>query len=291
MSHKTATFLPKPQRLMSIAQLCMAFSLLLWHATQPFMGEYFALRSRMLLYEYVMGSSSALKSKPNGQARLERQGLRFEQLPDKNKLISDYQQLKNYANRPLLEKIEGGIRRVISQVPPFEQAWIFFSIVISILILLKWEGAKQAVWLLPFIVIAYAADNIETGKPAKQQPDAVLFPSEKAIVQNYIAEPLGPTTQIQQEQLESGWKRYLIKNWSSTLTGDEDQKLENAEYNFTLARLRLLRAQPRYEWLQSPHERVSATSLMFFLLWNGCFAWIVSRPSQVKSLNTPIPAK
>ena len=51
------TFIPTPQRLMAIAQLCIAFSLLLWYAMQPFMGEYFDLRSRMLLYEYAMGTS------------------------------------------------------------------------------------------------------------------------------------------------------------------------------------------------------------------------------------------
>ena len=56
------TFIPTSQRLMAIGQLCLVFSLMLWYMIQPFMGEYFALRSRMLLYEYVMGTSEILKS-------------------------------------------------------------------------------------------------------------------------------------------------------------------------------------------------------------------------------------
>ena len=49
------TFIPTSQRLMAIGQLCIAFSLMIWYLTQPFMGEYFALRSRMLYMNMYMG--------------------------------------------------------------------------------------------------------------------------------------------------------------------------------------------------------------------------------------------
>lgn len=272
------TFIPMPQRLMAIAQLCIAFSLLLWHATQPFMGEYFALRSRMLLYEYAMGTSTFLKSQPGRDAKLEERARRFAHLPEKEMLRSDYQRIQDYAQRPALRKLEEGFRGLIQNVPPFEQAWIFFSIVISILILLKRDGARQAAWLLPLIVLAYAADNVATGKPAAAQPDAGLFPTEELIIQKYLKEPLKSAPQIQKEQLEKGWKQYLIENWSLKSSEDETQKLEDAEYHFTIARLHLLHQQPLSEWLHSYQEKSSGLTLLMYLIWNGMFAWIVSRP-------------
>ncbi len=165
-THSPDPSIPFLQRLMVILQLCLAFSLMLWYLIQPFMGEYFVLRSRMLLYEYVMGTSEILKGRPGQEDKLVRQSQRFEQLPEARRqmLEWDYQMIKNYAQRPAWQKIKDGLRILIQDIPPFEQAWIFFSIVIGILILLKIEGAKQAAWLLPLIVLAYMADNQLTGK-------------------------------------------------------------------------------------------------------------------------------
>lgn len=260
------TFIPVPQRLMAITQLCLAFSLLLWYGMQPFMGEHFALRSRMLIYEYVMGTSPSQK---NSEIQKKHANY-FEKLPEREKLLTDYQQLQTYAKRPFLQKLEGGIRGFIQQVPPFEQAWIYFSIVISIILLLKREGAKQAAWLLPLIAVAFAVDNIATGKRVTLPPDASLFPTEEVIVQNYLKEPLGTDLQTQKEQLERGWKLYLVDNWAPNK--------EEAEYKFTVARLNLLHSQPLAEWLNSYHEKLNPFVLLIYFLWNVAFACIVSRP-------------
>ena len=76
-SFPPGTFIPTSQRLMAIGQLCIALSLMLWYMTQPFMGEYFALRSRMLLYEYVMGTSDISKTKNGQEEKFERRRERF----------------------------------------------------------------------------------------------------------------------------------------------------------------------------------------------------------------------
>lgn len=277
------TFIPTPQRLMAIGQLCIAFSLLIWYAVQPFMGEYFTLRSRMLLYEYVMGTSDLLKKRSGQEEKLERQAERFQLLPDdqKNGLIKDYQHIQDYAKRSTFQKILDGLRTLFIEIPPFEQAWIFFSITIAILILLKVEGAKSAAWLLPLIVVAYSIDNQLTGK-VSASPDLKLFPTEELIIQNYLEEPLAASPFEQKEQLEKGWKRYLIDQWSIHQDMTENQQLEEAEFQFTLARLNLLHTQPRSEWLNIFHEKSSLFSLLLFLAWNVFFAWSVSRPSPPK---------
>lgn len=277
------TFIPTPQRLIAIGQLCLAFSLMLWYLVQPFMGEYFSLRSRMLLYEYVMGTSDMLKGKKDQEKKLERQAERFKQLPENEQhlLSKDYHQLKDYATRPTLQKIHDGIRTLIREIPPFEQAWIFFSVIIAILILLKVEGAKQAAWILPLLVLAYSIDNQMTGKIPSPSPDSLLFPTEETIVQHYLTEPLSPSLFDQQKQLEKGWKRYLIENWSIHRNQNEEAALEEAEFHFTLARLNLLHSQKRSEWLHHFQERLHPLLLFFFLMWNLLFAWGVSANASI----------
>lgn len=276
------TFIPTSQRIMAIIQLCLAFSLLLWYMMQPFMGEYFALRSRMLLYEYTMGTSEILKARTGEDVKMIRQTQRFNQLANEEQqlLKNDYKQLQDYAKRPTLKKIEDGMRLLIQDIPPFEQAWIFFSITIAILILLKREGAKQAALILPLIVAAYGIDNQLTGKLPSPSPDYGLFPTEEFILRRYLDEPLAATPLAQKEQLEKGWKQYLLENWSSDRKTSDS--LEEAEFNFTLARLKLLHAQPRSEWLHTFHEKLGPLFLILYLLWNGLFAWVVSGSKKGK---------
>lgn len=206
------TFIPTPQRLLAILQLCIAFPLLLWYMTQPFMGEHFSLRSRMLLYEYVMGTSDILRSRPGQEAKLERQAQRFQQLPESERLFikKDYQKLQNYAKRPILQKIEDGMRMLIRDIPLFEQVWLFFAILLALLILLKVEGAKQAAWLLPLITLAYVIDNQLEGRPAISSPDTPLFPTEEIIIHHYLSAPLVSHPLEQKKQLEEGWHHYLL---------------------------------------------------------------------------------
>jgi hypothetical protein len=270
------TFIPMPQRLMAIAQLCFAFSLLLWYMLQPFMGEYFALRSRMLLYEYAMGTSEILKSRSDQEGKQEIRAEFFKQLPENEQRIlkEGYHRLQNYAKRSALRKFETGVRSFFIDIPPFELAWIFFSITISILILLKSEGAKQAAWLLPLIVAAYTADNQLNGNSYTKNPDYQLFPSEEVIFKNYVHEPVALMPQEQKEQLEKGWRRYLIKDWSKD---QQENQFEAGEFNFTIARLKLLHGQPRSEWLNNFHEKLGISTLLAYLLWNTFFAWIVSK--------------
>ena len=66
---------------------------------------------------------------------------------ERQPLDRGYRKLQDYARRPVLQKIQDGIGLLMRDIPPFEQAWIFFSITIAILILLKVDGAKSAAWI------------------------------------------------------------------------------------------------------------------------------------------------
>lgn len=276
------TFIPTPQRILAIIQLCLAFSLLLWYATQPFMGEYFNLKSRLLIYEYVMGTSDLLKTSDQ-KDKLKKNVERFALLDEKDQdIIRDrYQSLQDYSTRPTLLKIKDGIQAVLWKVPPFELAWIFFSVFISILLLKKVKGATAAVWLLPIIALAYGIDNQITGKNPTEPPDLALFPTESVIVNDYLKEPLSSNLKDQQNQLKMGWERYLVANWSKDYsTSSWTRKLEEGEFNFTLARLQALHASAEPNLNSSFHEKSNLIILMFYCIWNVFFAFMINKNKQ-----------
>ncbi len=276
------TFIPTPQRLLAIIQLCLAFSFICWYAVQPFMGESFSLRSRSLIYEYVMGTSEMLKKDPGQIPKMERQAERFASLPlsDKQLIAEDYKNLQKHTQRSAWIKIADGFRLLLVGIPPFELAWLLFSALISILILLKVEGAKQAAWLLPLIAFAYAIDNRMTGLTTQPNPDFILFPSEEIIVKDYLRQPLHGNPDEQQVQLKKGWEHYLIANWLAQKNPDLsfEQQAEEAEFAFTIARLHHLHGQARSAWLNNFREKASPALLAFYVLWNLLFAWMMNRP-------------
>lgn len=270
------------QRIATIIQLCIAFSVMLWIIFQPFMGEYFTLRSRMLLYEYVMGTSEAIQE----ETQKNRQKERFLKLEESKRNIvqEDYKALQNYSRRPASKKIYDGFYRLMRATPIFTQAWIFFSLLISLLILLKIEGAKTAVWILPLLVFAYGIDNQLNGKTASPSQDSTLFPTEREIIEHYIAGSFSSSPLEQMKQLKEGWDHYLIKNWSSEK--NSSFALEEGEFAFTVSRLQAIHAEPWSQWLFTKNERANPITLLIFLLWNGLFAWIIERKLWKQSPQT-----
>lgn len=254
---------------LAIIQLCFAFSLLLWQASQPFMGDYFAVRSQMLLHEYVMGTAPTFKTAEEQAAR---QAERFDSLPTKQreKILGDYHVLQQHVSRPFFDKIREGLYALLFETPVFELAWIAFAITISILILLKREGAARAAWLLPLIVIGYGIDSQLYGRSAVPAPDTVLFPTEKMLVEDYLQAPLSNHVPEQQTQLQHGWNQYLQKNWAEDATSHAD---EEALFNFTIARLKLWHQHPAKYAGVDPHEKSGSVALLAYFLWNLLFAW------------------
>lgn len=267
------TFLPTPKRILAIIQLCLAISLLLWYSAQPFMGEYFSIRSRSLIYEYVLGiSTSAQVPNADNQSR-------FSELPPsvQENILTHYQEIQQYAGRSFWIKLGDGLRAVLVELPAFKLAWIFFTITISILLLLKVEGSMRAVWILPVIALFYGIDNRMYGKSISSA-DESLFPSESLIVHEYLSEPLKSGWKEQHEQLQQGWNDYLVKNWlldENRLENEQQSRLkqvEQAEFNFTVARLELLEMEGKKGWFNNFHEKSSMAILALYFAWNLLFA-------------------
>ena len=63
-SYPPGTFIPTPARVFAILQLCIAFSILLWNASLPFMGDLYEIKSKLLLYKHVIDHPQFVRLSP-----------------------------------------------------------------------------------------------------------------------------------------------------------------------------------------------------------------------------------
>jgi hypothetical protein len=281
------TFIPTPARVLVVLQLCIVFTILISSAGYPFMGEMFAVKSKTLLFKDVMGignqnGSMDGESAMHYQERLQRNVQRFSELPkwQQSWLQQKYATLQSQTETPFLEKFTRALYILIFELPGLERMWIALALVVPLMLLMRMEGAAQAAWLLPIIVLCYALDNRMNGQPYQIPPDTKLFPTEKIILENYLKEPLAASISEQQKQLLRGWKMYLITEWEKEIPSQElavfELQAEAGEYKFNVARLGLLSQNDLK--LEAPfHQQEPYVWLLLYFIWNLFFAWFVNR--------------
>lgn len=274
------TFIPTPARTCAIIQLCLAFSALFWNASQPFAGEIFTLKSRLLLYQDVMGISTANATSPLSNEKTEhlaRNAKRFQALPKKTRelLLDHFHSLKRQLQRPFFDKVIAVVDLFAYRLSPYELAWMFFSIVLPILLLKRVEGAREALWLIPLLVALYAFDSQFFAKSDQHSLESRLFPSETELIENHLNEPLSEEILEQHQQLKLGWERYLIANWLNQPPSEDSltfaRQVEEGGFHFTLARLK---AEPKPSAL-TPFKNAppSFPLLVLYFFWNTYFAY------------------
>lgn len=234
------TFLPTSARVVAILHLCIAFTMILWYASQPFMGHYFAVKSRLAIFESVFVHPD------------------YAQIEDGQKLIlqEKYGRLASALDTSFWRKCLQSIEVLCTQIPIYEQAWLLLSVILPIYLLKRREGSWQAAWLLPLLCLAFCLDNRLHGRAIGLTAEEKLFPSEQVIVEHYLKEPMSANILEQQDQLKRGWQNYLNQEW-------------NGEFNFIVARA---------EKTEMPAQMVvtkrqSYFMLGLYLLWNIYFAW------------------
>lgn len=277
-------FIPTAMRVVAIIQLCLVFTVLANRAGHPFMGELFAHKSQMLLYHTVMGNGGAIGERLDQKKELlDRNKERFAALPEvqKTAIIKQHDRLQSKADQTFLSKLQRSFYILAVELPPFEQAWIFFSLLIPMLVLLRVEGARQAAWLLPMIVLVYAINNRWNGTEPGRPADERLFPTEEYIVRNYLKEPLGEDISEQHDQLLRGWQLYLVDQWAHQKPALDShpfaKQVEDGEYAFNVARVEAVGQVKDEDRLNSFHQKESWWMLILYIMWNGFFAWFMNR--------------
>jgi hypothetical protein len=256
------TFIPGPARICAIIQLCIAFSILLWEMAQPFTGELFRQKSNALLYEEVIDNP------------------KFASLPQEqqSQILAHYDAVKIEKQRSFEAKVAAAADRMLFHGSVFKRSWLLFSIILPIFLLKRREGALAALWILPLLALCYAVDNQRSGTRFISQ-EAQLFPSEKEIVEKYVAGGLSPHIFEQQEQLRTGWKHYLVQEWLEERPSHDpqlfEQQAQEGAFAFALARLekrQLDNARKARLPIQQEHPLI----LGIYLFWNVLFALVAS---------------
>lgn len=202
------TFIPTQARVAAILHLSIAFTLVAWYGSLPFMGELFSTKSKMLVYQHLIKNDL------------------FQELTEKEQILQDYDRLQKRLETPFPAKL-GHAFETLWQLPLLKKGWLFFSILIPILLLKKVEGATALVWVLPLLTLAYAIENRLQGHPPLLSADQRLFPTEEEI----LGRPAANLAELKQ-----AWERYLIENWASTP--------QRADFAFTRARIEALKEKP-----------------------------------------------
>ncbi len=274
------TFIPWPARVMAILQLCLIFTILLWNASQPFMGDLFVHKSKLLVFEEVMGVNN------------ENNRLKFAQLPSEERLqiVTDYESLKRDIGQSFLNKATHACVRVFLHIPPLELAWILFSLLISLLLLLRVEGSMQAVWLLPLLALTYGIDNRINGRAPHPTQETRLFPSESLLIENYLKHPLSKNIPEQMKELKQAWELFLIERWAKEQPSNNPhqftQQVDRGHFAFNAARLNKMRGDrliSKKEHASLVQRLESNLMLSVYFLWNLAYAIVVMATMKKQS--------
>jgi hypothetical protein len=261
------TFIPTPARFAAILQLCLAFTVLFWNMSQPFLEELFAVKSRLGIYQHVMGKKSSEHE------------LRFAALPTRtqDEIHKQYHQIQTELDKSFLSKLAKSVKILFWGIPPYEQAWLSLSILIPIFLLKKVEGAKHIVWLLPLLTVAYSIDNRWYGIP-HNRAIADFYPKEEVLVNDYIREPLDTNLFKQHEQLKRGWELYLVDKWAHEDPKQDSglfaEQVSRGGFNFHLTLLKQIYLDWKTQSSQKIQKQKAVLTLAFYLFWNFSFAFI-----------------
>lgn len=259
-------------KLLLILHLCITFSTILWILAKPPISTYYRKQSEILLHQYVMGAQGE---------RLNQE--LFAKLPrEKQTLIEKrYLELKEEPGPTFLQKTLHSLRVLSLDTPPFVRAWIFFSLLLSILSLLRIEGADKCLFLLPLITVAYGFFNVKDGKTVDIPPGDALFPTEQVLLTQYLKEPQADTIRAQQAQLQRGFERFLIIEYAGEepIPATQQVQAQKGAFYFHLARLETMMSAPPTAPVYPLQARQSPYLILCFLAWNLGLAIVVNKES------------
>lgn len=229
------------------------------------MGEYFSVQSSKLLHQAVIGKEELFGQLPKAKQRA---------------IIASYDGLQNHSEKSFLIKSREAVEDLLFHTPSFTQAWLFFSFILCIMLLLRIEGATTAAWVLPLIALAFSVDNRWNGTQGTA-PDAYLFPSEEYVVSHYSDKPLEGSYSDQKQQLLGAWHNYLVAEWTKEAPSEDTEifsrQVEAGEHAFTTKRLETHLSAAGATSIRQPFGTKPVPLLLVYIFWNFFFALYVNR--------------
>ncbi len=165
-------------RIIVIIHLCLVFTVVSGALMAPFVIDQVEFKIKQILYKQVIENE------------------RFEHV-EQAPILAGYEFVKRTSGPQLVRM---GLDNLLFS-SPFKLAWILFSIIIGVLLLKGAPAAREAVWLLPLLVIAALA-------------------SQKAPGDSFVPRGRGGT-----------FEEYLMADWS------KDGSLEDGLFWFNVGRI------------------------------------------------------
>lgn len=263
-------------RIAAIFNLCLLFWMVAWYMGYPFLKEHSEYKDRTSVYKYVMG----LDEDPDRSKLMKNL---FLQIPDEKQLqlIDDYEHWKSQFHRGWALKALDGTYILSFALPAFLRTWLFFSLIVSLMVLYRSVHTREVIWILPLLALLLATDNYHFARSTPKPLDAHLFPSEEYIVTHYIDDQrLSGGMSNQFAQLKEAWNRYLVTEWLKEKPVKEEQAYKNqvlrGDHAFQVERLLHLGKAGTLGEFNRFKEKYSPLFIFFFLAWNVVFAGIVA---------------
>lgn len=260
--------MPKKSRVLVILQLCLVFMIGGWYFSYPFMGQLFKVRSVQFLAANIEGNEGTITwTTTPEKEKLKRQKKRYSHLPasDQASVRAASLWAEKELKHPFTEKISAAFHHLFVNLSPYLQGWLFFSFLLSLLLLFQIRGAEEATWLLPFLALLLFLHNPSSSSIA-------LYPTEDELYAHYLHETPAKSPSEQWEQLSRAFSLYL-----ASLTPEGSR--EAGEQTFHLMQLKTLEKLPAYG--TTPSHHISPFLLLLFLAWNVYFSYNIHQPRML----------
>lgn len=259
----SGAFVPTPLRVVAIIHLCIAFSAIFYEISYPFLGQLFDNKRLYHLYESIFANEQLFQDLPHHQII---------------ELQDGFANLQREMKTSFSTKFSQSISILLFGLPPFQKAWLLFSVILPILILIKIDGSHHAAWILPLISAIFLLNQVSLNNTNSTIYEKSLFPTEELVISRYLKQQLPANIAEQQKYLTRGWQLYLIDNWAKEKLSSNQKifqkQLSKGKFKFNLARIEAVKkdlATPPYLSKRSP------LLSLFFFLWSVFFAWFVNR--------------
>lgn len=220
------------KKILVIFHLCFVCSWLCIYLGRAFLGEYFTIHSRLLLYEYVLAI-------PTPQVTTDQRILREQASAElssqvRSQFTSEYLALLHYANRPVWQKMGEGIFFLSTKVPFIESLWILSSLVLGIALLKEKPNAAYAAWFLPCLILT----QLWLFPPKTPHRTEASLPTESWLLSHYSQKTLPSSFAGQHQVIQAAWEDFLLQEWSAAPSSAERQRrLVSGYLHFQTAQL------------------------------------------------------
>ncbi|WP_098038580.1 hypothetical protein [Estrella lausannensis] len=277
--------LPFKLRFLSIIQLCIGFTLLLWMLLSPTLGKTYDDKKKLLLIESALGDTQGAAFKLANDK--EKQILERNQILSLS-LTSDEKETLTALKRALVERQE---QRTLGTLfhetataffaNPYTLLYVLFSITVPLMILLRKQAAAGALLFLPLTAALFAYDNLLFSPVKQKTEEERLFPEESDLKETFLEVMGGESTSF---SLPLALDLWMIQKHLNVAPSSDPEifSLQKEEANYRFLTLRAL-SQKNYLLSVKPVERMDKATLSLYFFWNVFFAVTCYRLIRKKS--------